>query len=119
MLTLRRTLSVTVLRGDVRTKIKFLEPKAYGGTRSAKKLESFLWDMEQYFQATRVLDEEKVTITTINLNDDAKVWWRTRFMVAESVGLPKIETWDMFKNKLKCQFLPSNSSWVSRDGCGG
>ncbi|XP_075087838.1 uncharacterized protein LOC142169816 [Nicotiana tabacum] len=72
--------------------------------------------MEQYFQAARVPDDEKVTITPMYLTNDAKVWWRTRVIEVESVGLPKIGTWEMMKKELKSQFLPTNSSWVARDG---
>ena len=30
------------------SKIKIAEPKAFSGARSAKELENFIWDMEQY-----------------------------------------------------------------------
>lgn len=33
--------------------------------------------MEQYFKVTRVLDQEKVTITSMYLSRDVKLWWRT------------------------------------------
>ncbi|OIT36846.1 hypothetical protein A4A49_64514 [Nicotiana attenuata] len=36
-----------------RTKVRIPEPKEFNGARSAKKLENFLWDMEQYFHATK------------------------------------------------------------------
>lgn len=46
---LKRAISNT-LRGDEGpSKVKAPEPKAYSGTRNAKELENFLWDMEQYF----------------------------------------------------------------------
>ncbi|XP_070017491.1 uncharacterized protein [Nicotiana sylvestris] len=113
---LQRELQTVAPRSDERTKLRIPEPKAYGGARSAKELENFLWDMEQYFQAARVQDDEKVTITPMYLTDDAKVWWRTRMTEVESAGLPKIETWEMLKKELKSQFLPTNSSWIERDG---
>ena len=55
------------------TKVKVPEPKLFNGVRSAKDLENFLWDMEQYFKATRVLDQEMVTITSMYLSGDAKL----------------------------------------------
>ncbi|XP_070045739.1 uncharacterized protein [Nicotiana tomentosiformis] len=113
---LRRALQNNAPRNNDRTKMRIPEPKAYGGARSAKELENFLWDMEQYFLAARVPNDEKVTITPMYLTDDAKVWWRTRVVEAESAGLPKIETWETLKKELKSQFLPTNSSWVARDG---
>ncbi|KAK4411834.1 hypothetical protein Sango_0256400 [Sesamum angolense] len=45
--------------------------------KSAKELENFLWDMEMYFQAARVSDAEKVSITSMYLIGDAKLWWRS------------------------------------------
>ncbi|KAL0416525.1 UNVERIFIED_CONTAM: hypothetical protein Slati_3484400 [Sesamum latifolium] len=46
------------------SKIKVLDPKPFGDARSAKELENFLWDMKTYFQATRIPDAEKVSITS-------------------------------------------------------
>ena len=38
------------------SKVKIPEPKAFSGARSAKELENFIWDMEQYF-TTAVVPE--------------------------------------------------------------
>ncbi|OIT04550.1 hypothetical protein A4A49_65315, partial [Nicotiana attenuata] len=40
-------------RGADRTRVRIPEPKEFNGARSAKKLENFLWDMEQYFHAAK------------------------------------------------------------------
>ena len=53
------------------------ELKSFNGARSAKDLENFLWDMEQYFKAIRVLDQENMTITSMYLSGDVKLRWRT------------------------------------------
>ena len=58
------------------SKVKILEPKAFSGARSAKELENFIWDMEQYFIASRVPDADKLNITTMYLRGDVKLWWR-------------------------------------------
>ncbi|KAL0410510.1 UNVERIFIED_CONTAM: hypothetical protein Slati_3640700 [Sesamum latifolium] len=47
------------------SKVKVPDPKAFGGERSANELENFLWDMEIYFQAAKVPDAEKVSITSL------------------------------------------------------
>lgn len=39
--------------------------------------ENFLWDMEQYTHAAQIPDAEKVTITSMYLAGDVKLWWRT------------------------------------------
>lgn len=41
------------------SKFKVPEPKSFSGARSAKELENFLWDMETYFSASKVPEEEK------------------------------------------------------------
>ncbi|XP_075076712.1 uncharacterized protein LOC142163337 [Nicotiana tabacum] len=103
-------------RGAERLKVKIPEPKAFGGARSARELENFLWDMEQYFHAIRVQDEkEKVTLTGMYLIDDAKLWWCTRVAEDERLGRPNIESWEWLKKELTYQFLPSNTSWTTRD----
>ena len=47
------------------SKVKIPEPKGFSGARSSKELENFIWDMEQYFTATRVPDANKLNITTM------------------------------------------------------
>ncbi|KAG8388408.1 hypothetical protein BUALT_Bualt02G0122800 [Buddleja alternifolia] len=60
------------------SKFKVQDLKPFKGERSSKELENFLWDMEAYFQAARVPDSEKVSITRMYLAGDAKLWWRSR-----------------------------------------
>ena len=43
--------------GCKKSKLKVLEPKKFDGSRNAKELENFLWDMKQYFQAVRVSEK--------------------------------------------------------------
>ncbi|KAL0352155.1 UNVERIFIED_CONTAM: Transposon Ty3-I Gag-Pol polyprotein [Sesamum calycinum] len=59
------------------SKVKVPDPKPFGGARSVKELENFPWDMETYFQAARIPEAEKVSITSMYLTGDAKLWWRT------------------------------------------
>lgn len=102
--------------GDgVPSKLKVPEPKAFKGDRNAKYLENFLWDMEQYFKAARVPEDEWVTITTMYLDGDAKLWWRTRVQEDTSAGRPVIDSWAVLKKELKGQFLPCNVAWVARE----
>ncbi|XP_070003253.1 uncharacterized protein [Nicotiana sylvestris] len=102
-------------RGADRTKVRIPEPKEFNSARSAKKLENFLWDMEQYFHAAKVQDEDKVPITTMYLVDNAKLWWRTRVADDVSASRPKIDSWEGLKKELKDQFFPSNAGWIARD----
>ena len=99
-----------------RSKFKVPEPKAFGGSRNAKELENFLWDMEQYFKAAHISENEMVTITSMYLIGDAKLWWRTRTDDDdEDSARPKINSWEMLKKELKDQFLPNNAAWLARE----
>ena len=57
--------------------------------------------MEQYFVAARIPVGEQVTITTIYLSGDAKLWWGTRSSNDVAAGRPKIEMWEILKKELK------------------
>lgn len=35
--------------------------------------------MEQYFKAVRAPFDDQVTMATMSLSGDAKLWWRTRY----------------------------------------
>ena len=62
-------------------RIKVPEPKPLCGARDAKALENFIFDVEQHFKATNTITEEaKVTLATMHLSEDAKLWWRSRYM---------------------------------------
>ena len=76
------------------SKVKIPEPKAFSCARSAKELENFIWDMEQYFNVARVPNADKLNIATMYLTGDAKLWWRTPNAEDVSVRRPRIDTWD-------------------------
>ena len=59
---------------DVNPKVQVPEPKGFSGNRNTKELENFQWDMEQFLKAARVPKIEKVSITSMYLMSDAKVW---------------------------------------------
>ena len=97
------------------TKVKVPEPKPFNGARSVKDLENFLWDMEQYFKVASVLDQEMITITSMYLSGDAKLWWRTHVEDDADAGRGKDDSWEALKKELKDKFLPTNTAWVVRD----
>jgi hypothetical protein len=49
------------------SKPKVPEPKCFGGARSSKELENFLWDMEQYFSVAKIGVAEQVDLTVMSL----------------------------------------------------
>jgi len=97
------------------SKVKIPGPTPFGGERSAKELENFLWDMETYFKAAKVSEAEKISIASMFLTGDAKLWWRTRLSEDKSAGRVGIDSWEALKTELKNQFLPCNTSWVARE----
>ncbi|TYK11798.1 uncharacterized protein E5676_scaffold152G00080 [Cucumis melo var. makuwa] len=63
------------------SRVKFPEPKPFCGARDAKVLENYIFDLEQYFRTTNIVTEEaKVTLAMINLSEEAKLWWRSRYV---------------------------------------
>ncbi|KAL0354963.1 UNVERIFIED_CONTAM: hypothetical protein Sradi_3943200 [Sesamum radiatum] len=92
------------------SKVKVPDPKPFCSARSAKELENFCWDMEIYFQAARILEVEEVSITSMYLTEDAKLWWPTRLSDDASTNRDKIEMRDILKKELKDQFFPCNTS---------
>ncbi|KAK4381135.1 hypothetical protein Sango_2997000 [Sesamum angolense] len=58
-------------------------------------------------KAARIPEAEKVSITSIYLIGDVKLWWRTRLSDDASANWDKIEMWDVLKKELKDQFLPA------------
>ena len=60
-------------------------------------------------------DQEMVTITSMYLSRDAKLWWRTRVEDDINAGKRKIDLWKALKKELKDQFLLTNTAWVARD----
>ena len=97
------------------TKIKVPEPKTFSGARDTKALENFMWDMDQYFKAARTPEEQKVTLVSMYLEGDAKLWWRTRTDDDLTAGRPSIVTWDVMKDELKSLLLTSNAAWLARE----
>ena len=59
-----------------------LEPRYYRGARDTKEVKNFLFDIEQYFQVVRADSEDlKVSMATMYLSRDAKVWWRMKYVI--------------------------------------
>ncbi|KAL0439271.1 UNVERIFIED_CONTAM: hypothetical protein Slati_2410100 [Sesamum latifolium] len=65
-------------------------------------------------KAAKVPGAEKVSITSMYLTGDAKLWWRSRLSDDASTNRERIETWEVLKKELKDQFLLCNMSWVAR-----
>ena len=97
------------------SKIRVPDPKPFGGNRDAKELENFVWDVEQYFKASKVPGAEQVSLASMFLAGDAKLWWRTRVADDQAAGRQSIATWSEMKKELQAQFLPHNTAWIARE----
>ena len=71
--------------------------------------------MEKYFIAAHVHDDAKVSITTMHLADDAKLWWRTIMSEQVSTERRKIDSWELRKKQLKDQFFLLQCRLNARD----
>ena len=74
--------------------------------KGAKELENYLWDMEQFFEAAHVIDDEKVSITSMHMLGDAKLGRITRLEGDAKLGRPHITTRETLKREFKEKFLP-------------
>lgn len=89
-------------------RVKTPDPKAYSGSRDAREIDNFLWQMEQDFEAIGLEEEKaKVRAATMYLTDTAMLWWRRRHADIER-GTCTIDTWDDFKREIQNLFYPSN-----------
>ncbi|KAA0052266.1 uncharacterized protein E6C27_scaffold207G00900 [Cucumis melo var. makuwa] len=67
-----------------------------------------------YFKATNTVTEEaKVTLATMHLSEDAKLWWRSRYVDIQE-GRCTVDTWDALKRELRSQFFPENVEILAR-----
>ena len=72
-------------------RFEFPNPKASVGT--AMRIENFLWHMEQFCKVANVPKVEKVSITSMYLTNDAKLWWRNQVGEDLESGRPQIAEW--------------------------
>ena len=85
--------------------VKVKEPESFDGTRGAKTIGNFLWDMEQYLERLGLSDDEaKVKVAAQFLTKDAKMWWQRRMDQIASGGASDITSWDEMKGAFACPF---------------
>ena len=82
----------TLSSSQTLSKIHVPEPKGFNSNQNAKKLENFLWDIKRYFKIAWILETEMVTIISMQLTSDAKLWWQTRDKNNTELGRPQIIT---------------------------
>ncbi|XP_040957468.1 uncharacterized protein [Gossypium hirsutum] len=90
------------------------KPEKFKGARSAREVDNFLWELEQYFRAMGIEDDAtKVNTASIYFTDVALLWWRRR-STDERRGGTAIGTWEEFQGELKKQFYPQHAEKEAR-----
>ncbi|KAG2209684.1 hypothetical protein INT45_013794, partial [Circinella minor] len=67
------------------------------------KIESWLFNLEEYFQKAKIKESMWVDIATSRMVEDATLWWR---MVRQADQAPT--SWKKFKKAIRERFLPLN-----------
>ncbi|GFS46617.1 HXXXD-type acyl-transferase family protein [Actinidia rufa] len=88
-------------------KVDIPRPKSYNGSRNARELDNFLWDLDQYFEATDIHEEnKKIKTAPLFLLDAATLWWR-RVLRAFARNFT-----DMIKKESLFTFIDGLQSWA-------
>ena len=94
----RASANVGAVEGTSVGKVEFPKPNRFNGSRDAKEVENFLWQMEIYFDNLNLVAENaKVKAATSYLSDTAMLWWRRKHSEIEQ-GTCRIDP----ANQLPC-----------------
>nr|CAN65838.1 hypothetical protein VITISV_022508 [Vitis vinifera] len=115
-------------------RVEVPKPHMFNGKRDAKDLDNFLSHMERHFEAIALKNEAiKVCTTTLNLTDNAILWWRQRFddmekdiFTIETLDMPLcqeilfthaeiLEIPDMTEEELLFNFMDNLQGWVEKE----
>ncbi|KAK9689724.1 hypothetical protein RND81_09G077300 [Saponaria officinalis] len=94
-------------------KVKSPPPRTFSGTRESTEIDDFIFDVEQYFRVSQLDEELKVDTASMYLVDDAKLWWRSKYVEMEARAIT-MDKWDDFKKALKDKFYPMNTGFAAR-----
>lgn len=92
--------------------VKPAKPDAFKGGR---KIASWLFTVEQYFAAARVVsDEQRLALAATLLRDTAADWWRGLNLAPRMPGEPVVASWEEFKQKITNHFQPIHEEDFAR-----
>ncbi|GKC73685.1 putative retrotransposon gag domain, aspartic peptidase domain protein [Tanacetum coccineum] len=90
-------------------KIEVPKPSPFMGKQEARAVDDFLWEMEQYLEGVKVVDDaSNIKMATRYLKDTAALWWRRWYADIER-GTATINTWAEFVADFKKQFYRENA----------
>jgi hypothetical protein len=87
------------------------KPGNFNGARDRKVVDAWFTEMEDYIHATKVGRHSAVELAQSYLKGYAATWWRT---LRQEEGKNHGYTWEFFKERVKAEFVPRNSDYISR-----
>ena len=105
-----RELATAVAQG-----FKIKQPDTYDGRKG--HVELWLFQVQQYFNAIDLRDDERMVYYATNLlRGDAATWWRMRYTTLMATRPPTpLPNWHEFQEQLIVQFKPVNAEKIARD----
>jgi len=87
------------------------KPRNFDGAHNRKVVDAWLAKMEDYLHAAKVGWHSAVELAQSYLKGYAATWWR---IVKQEEGKNHGYTWEYFKERVKFEFVPRNSDYISR-----
>ncbi|ERM96038.1 hypothetical protein AMTR_s00129p00080010 [Amborella trichopoda] len=70
-------------------KVRVLEPKTFNGSRDARELDNFLWQIKRYFKAMSLVDKRATVHTAMMyLTDVATLWGGGAMLTWNAIAAP-------------------------------
>jgi Retrotransposon gag protein/Zinc knuckle len=91
---------------------KPVKPPLYSG-KISQPVDTWLFQMEQYFLATAVEPQRRIPFAASFLTDNAAIWWRHMFQKMAQTTVTW--SWENFKSNLRQQFRPVDAERLARD----
>ena len=108
-------------RGTVHERFMKLDPPMFAGTMNPSEAEDWLKRMESIFEVMQLHDDQRVTLASFMLKEEARFWWEAarRLLVAPVVGVegqvvgnvapaPLNITWDQFVKVFNDKYFPES-----------
>jgi Ty3 transposon capsid-like protein/Zinc knuckle len=89
------------------------KPDTYDGNMRTN-VETWLFQLSQYFTVARVADAERVPFAVTFLRENALTWWRSDSMRREQQHESPITTWKEFESVFRTRFQPVDQSNQAR-----
>jgi len=104
---------VTALKGRSSKGVgfKLAKPRNFDKIRDQKVVDDWLAKMEDYFHAVEVGRHSAMELAQSYLKGYASTWWRR---VKQEERKTHRYTWEFFKERIKLEFIPNNSNYISR-----